>query len=154
MLVHNFLEPSAKTFRGPSAEPSAQTFRGTFRKKPVRMGKGRPAGPKPSGILPESFRKPSAEKSLTKTFRENLPRNLPQGPSAKPSAKTKVPKSSEAFRGTFRENLPGTFRENLPQKLSTFGDYLPRKPFTKTFHGTFRVTFTISGVVNEHKYCT
>ena len=100
-----------KTFRELSAEPSAKTFRGTFRKNLPQnlpqntfwMKKGRAEGPEPSGILPESFRKPSADKPFTKTFRKNIPRNLPQKPSmhVRPSASVR-PRSSVRVRPAIR----------------------------------------------------
>ena len=132
----------------PSANNLPRTSRKTFRKNLPQNLPQKPSarnvpnwertGPKAQN-LPESFRKPSAAKSFTKTsaksFRKKLPRNLPQktfrmvkgraeGPEPsgilpesfrKPSAQIfrKRP-SAKTFRGTFRKHLP----QNLPQKPS------------------------------------
>ena len=84
----------------PSAEPSAKTCK-------KRSGWERTQGPRPrtfrdpSGILPETFRRPFREK-----------------PSAESSVMKKLVSSRQPSAKTFRR----TFRKNFPQNLYTFGD--------------------------------
>ena len=97
---NQFFEPSAGNLPGTFRKTYRKTFRKTFCKNLPQnlpqtifwMRKGRVEGPEPSGILPESSRKPSAEKPFTKTF-------------------------CKTFRRTFPKNLPQSLPQNLPQKF-------------------------------------